>query len=319
MDSFIIALQIFLLIGSLAAIVRGASGATKHAATIARSFKLSKYTVGFIVVAVISILPETLVSINSAIEGNPSLGLATLLGSNVADLTLIFAVVILLAGRGLKVEGKIIKNHVIYPLILLVPIILGFNGHLSRLEGLVLILAGGIFYYTALRNNTDDTPPDEILRESRIKSVLYFLVSMGLLIFGSHFAVTSTLDLAQLIGVSPLLLGILVVGLGTTLPELMIAINSVRGKDDSLAIGDILGTVLADATIVVGILATISPFSFPLRIVYSAGIFMVISSILLFTFMKTEMTISKTEAVFLLATWLTFITVESLLGNIWSI
>jgi Ca2+/Na+ antiporter len=99
----------------------------------------------------------------------------------------------------------------------------------------------------------------------------------------------------------------------------MIAIDSVKGRDDSLAIGDILGTVLADATIVVGILATISPFSFPLRIVYSAGVFMVVSSLLLFTFMRTEMTISKTEAVFLLATWLTFMTVESLLGNVWHI
>lgn len=307
-------INILILLVSLASIVFGASGATKHAATLANSFKLSKYLVGFIVIAIISILPETLVSINSAIEGNPSLGLSTLMGSNVADLTLIFAIVVLLAGRGLKVEGKIIKNHIVYPLILLVPIILGLNGHFSRLEGIALIIAGGVFYYIVLRNNTDDTPPDEIVREKRWKSIILFLISMTLLILGSHFAVTSTISLASNLSVSPFLIGILVIGLGTTLPELMVAINSVRGKDDSLAIGDILGTVLADATIVVGILATISPFSFPIRIIYSTGLFMIAGATLLFAFMKSESTLTKKEAAALLFIWLLFITVESLIN-----
>lgn len=308
-------INILILIASLAAIIRGASGATKHAATLAQSLKLSQYVVGFIIVAIISILPETLVSINAALEGAPALGLSALMGSNVADLTLIFAVVVLLAGRNLKVEGKIIKNHIIYPLILFIPIVLGLNGHYSRLEGIALIITGGIFYYTALRSGTDDTPPGEIIREKKLKSLLLFLFSMALLIAGSHFAVTSTLSLAGNLAVSPLLLGILVIGLGTTLPELMIAINSTKYNDDSLAIGDILGTVLADGTIVIGIIATISPFSFPLRIIYSTGIFMVLSAALLFWFLSTGSSLSKKEAFILLSTWILFIITESLINQ----
>lgn len=304
-----------IIIASIAAIVRGASGATKHAATIAKSLHLSKYLVGFTIVAIISILPETLVSINSALAGAPSLGLAALIGSNVADLTLIFAIVVLFAGRGLKVEGKIIKNHIIYPLILLVPILLGLNGSFSRAEGIILIITGCIFYYTALKTNTDDVPPEEILKEERGKSIILFLISMALLIAGSHFAVSSTLSLASDLSINPLFIGMLVVGLGTTLPELMIAIDSVREKDDSLAIGDVLGTVLADATIVVGILATITPFSFPIRIIYSTGVFMVIASAILFWCLRTDATLSRKEAVILLALWTTFIITESILAQ----
>ncbi len=304
-----------ILLVSLVGIVRGSAGATKHAATIAKSLKLSKFIVGFIIVAIISILPETLVSLNSAFEGTPSLGLATLFGSNIADLTLIFSIVILMAGRGLKVEGKIIKNHLAYPLILLIPIILGLNGHYSRLEGIALIITGCVFYYIALRSNTDDTPPEEIVKESKYKSIILFIVYMIILIAASHFAVTAGLDLAKGINVNPILIGILVIGLGTTLPELMIAINSVKGKDDSLAIGDILGTVLADGTIVIGILATVSPFSFPIRIIYVTGAFMVATAFILFRFMKNDSVISKKEAVVLLATWITFITVETFINQ----
>ncbi len=304
-----------ILLVSLMGIVRGSSGATKHAATIAKSLKLSKFIVGFIIVAIISILPETLVSINSAIEGTPELGLATLFGSNIADLTLIFAIVILVAGRGLKVEGKIIKNHIVYPLILLVPIILGLNGHYSRLEGIALIVVGCVFYYIALRSNTDDTPPEEIVKESKYKSILLFIFNMIILIAGSHYAVVAGLELAKEISVSPILIGILVIGLGTTLPELMIAINSVKGKDDSLAIGDILGTVLADGTIVIGILATVSPFTFPIRIIYATGAFMVITAFILFRFMKNDSVISKKEAVVLLFAWISFMLIETFLNQ----
>src|SRR5574343_589367 len=106
-------------------LVKGATLSTKYAERLAKSFRLSEYTVGFIVVAIISILPETFISINAAFQGIPAFGLGTLLGSNVADLTLIFALIVFFAGRNIKVEGKILKNDAIYPFLLLMPLALG--------------------------------------------------------------------------------------------------------------------------------------------------------------------------------------------------
>jgi cation:H+ antiporter len=102
----------------------------------------------------------------------------------------------------------------------------------------------------------------------------------------------------------------LVVGLGTTIPEAAFSLNAVRKNDDALAVGDIFGTVLADATVVVGILSLVSPFAFPRKIVFVTGIFMVLASIITFTFMKSGKTISKHEAWLLIAFWIAFVAVE---------
>ncbi len=290
-------------------IVKGATLATKYATQLARSFNLPKYTVGFIIVAIVSVLPETFIVINSAIEGTPSFGLGMLLGSNIADLTLIFAIIIFFARRNLKIESKILKNHVIYPLMLLLPLTLGLNGYFSRLEGLILIVAGGIFYYVTLKNKTHCG----ILIKNKLdksKSFLMLLFSMAVLLIGARFVVTSATALANSLKISPILISMLIVGLGTTVPELLFSLKSVRKKNDSLAIGDILGTVLVDATIVIGILALINPFSFPTKIIYITGMFMVIASFILFHFMKTGKAITQKEACLLFIFWLAFAIAE---------
>lgn len=299
----------FIFILSLFMVIRGATMATKYAALLAEGFRLSKYVVGFIIIAVISILPETFIALNAAVEGIPSFGLGMLFGSNIADLTLIFALIIFIAGHGLKIESKIIKTQVVFPFILLFPLILGFNGHFSRVEGLVLILVGIIFYYLALKKAVDNSGP-RTDGSNKIKIFLMLFFSMAVMLTGSHFTVTSATSIAHYFGVNPVLIGMLVVGLGTTMPEFFFSLKSVKKKDDSLAIGDILGTVLADATIVVGVLALVSPFYFPVKIIYITGLFMVVASFILFKFMKSGRSISKREAFILLIFWAFFVLVE---------
>lgn len=296
---------------SLFLLIKGATMATEYAVKVAESFHLSKYIVGFIIVAVISVLPEALVSINSAIEGTPSLGLATLFGSNVADLTLIFAIIVLVTGKNIKVDSKILKNNIIYPFILIIPIVLGLDGYYSRLEGLSLLIIGLIFYFLAFRNNSEPKL-EKVKKENRLKYSLLLVLSMLILLLGSHFIVQSTVSLASGLSISPIIVGMFVIGLGTTIPELLFSIKSVRENESSLAVGDILGTVLADTTIVVGILALISPFSFPIRIIYITGAFMVTASFLLFYFMRSGKTITKKEVIILFIFWVLFVLTELL-------
>lgn len=304
----------FIFIVALYMVIKGSTMATNYASRLAESFRLSKYTVGFIIVAVISILPETFIAINSAIEGVPAFGLGMLFGSNIADLTLVFAILVFYAGRSLKIESKILKNHIIYPFILLFPLILGIDGNFSRIEGVALILAGVVFYYLALRNGTDGTIP-LVEGSSRYKNSTMLIVSMAILLVGSHFTVTSATSVANSLGVNPILIGMLIVGLGTTMPELFFSLRSVKKRDDSLAVGDILGTVLADATIVVGILALVNPFEFPQKIIYVTGAFMVVASFILFYFMKSGRAITKKEAHLLFFFWVIFVFVEFIVSR----
>lgn len=301
--------DIFIFVAALVLVIRSSMFAIRYAEGLAESFRLSPYTVGFVIAAVISILPETFISLNAAFAGVPAFGLGMLFGSNVADLTIVIAVVAFIARRPIRVEATILKNHLIYPAFLLLPIVLGLDGHFTRAEGAGLILAGAIFYYMALRQGTSGESTARGAG-SRMKTFMMLLLSIGFLLLGAHFVVSSATDIALAVGVSPVLIGMLAVGLGTTVPELFFSLRAVRANDDSLALGDILGTVLADATIVIGILALISPFSFPKVIIYVAGVFMVAGAFMLMTFMQSGKLITRKEAVALAIFWLTFILIE---------
>lgn len=306
--------SIMVFIFSLFLVVRGATLATKYSVKLAENFHLSKYIVGFIVVAFISILPETLISINSAVEGIPEFGLGTLFGSNVADLTLIFAILIIYARRGIKIESKVLKNVRLYPFFLLLPLIFGLNGHYSRAEGAGLLISGSLFYYMIFKNSAISFPALR-KRDDRYKNLFFLLFSMTLLLVGSHFTVTSATQLANYLNITPILIGMLFVSLGTTMPELFYSLKSVSKKDDGLAIGDILGSVLADATIVVGILSIISPFYFPVKIVYITGVFMMIAAWVLLKFMRSGRIISRKEGYALLAFWLVYVLIEFMVSK----
>jgi len=298
---------------ALMMVIHGALLATKYATILSQSFRLSSYIVGFIVIAIISILPETFIVINSALTGNPEFGLGVLLGANIADLTLIIAILIFLAGRGLTVESRILKNHTLYPLILMLPIILGLDGHLSRVEGCALILTGGLFYYLALKKDLQngDVPT---LTKNRIRPILFLVLSMTLLLIGSYLTVTSAVQIAETLGISSVLIGMLIVSLGTTLPELVFSHKAMKADDDSLALGDILGTVLANATMVVGLLALIQPFSFPKTTIYVAGVFMVAAAFILFSLMRSGHIVTRKEAFVLFIFWLTFVFIETIIS-----
>lgn len=305
-------LIIFVL--SLFLVIRGATLATRYAALLADTFRLSKYIIGFIIVAVISILPETFIAISSALKGTPAFGLGTIFGSNFADLTLIFGILVAYAGRGMRIESAILRQNGLYPFLLLLPVVLGFDGHYSRLEGATLIIAGVVFYYVTLRNGHTDASA-AANATGRYRYIFLLLVSMAMLLAGSHFVVTSATAIAHYLGITPLLIGMLVVGLGTTMPELLFSLKSIRGRDSALAVGDILGTVLADATIVVGIIALISPFSFKQEIVSVTGVFMVAAAVLLFHFMRSGRVFTKKEGYALLCFWVVFIIVELMINT----
>jgi cation:H+ antiporter len=192
-------------------------------------------------------------------------------------------------------------------------LLFGLNGYYSRLEGAILILAGGFFYYVMFKQNINTSGILENGRD-KYKNILMLLLAMAFLLVGSNFTVNSAMSIAGFMSVSPILIGMLVVGLGTTIPELFFSLKSIRNKDDDLAVGDILGTVLADATILVGVLSFISPFYFPVKIIYVTGIFMLLASFVLFKFMYSDKFISKQEGYLLFVFWLVYVFTESIVN-----
>lgn len=279
-----------------------------YATKISDGLRISKYTVGFLLIAIICALPETFISITSALEGTPSLGLGTLFGSNVADLTLIFGLVILFSGNSLKAGGKIIKHGLAYVMVLSLPILFGLNGYYSRLEGFILILGGILFYiYTLNHERSKDLLSQ---RKFSIKYFLFFISSLAVLLVSSDLTVRNVIISANYLNINPAIVGMFFIALGTTLPELFLSIKAVRENHDHLAIGDILGNVITDATIVVGIVALISPFEFNRRIVYFSAVFMLVAALGLMYMMKKEKTLTNRDAFLLIVVYIIFVITE---------
>ncbi len=297
-------LDFLIFLFSLLVVVKAADSATRYSSSLADSFHLSKQVVGFLIVAGISVLPETLISIQAALQGVPSFGVGTLFGSNVADVSLVFAIVLLFAGKGLKVESKILKDQYLYFACLAVPLVLGYNGYFSRWEGIAMILTGLMFHVHALRRDKHEVA--KVQTHFSFKTLALLIVSMVLLLVGSYFTVESGVALAEAVHLSPILVGMLVVGVGTTLPEMLFSIKAVKNHFDSLALGDILGTVMTDATIVLGIVALIQPFEFEERLVHLTGLFMLFGTVLLFYLMQSGRTLKRREGIFLFAFYLIF-------------
>lgn len=188
------------------------------------------------------------------------------------------------------------------------PIILGLNGRYSRIEGILLIIVGLLFYYLILKKEVYTT---KVHREKfRLKNLILLLLSMGGLLLGSHFTVKYGVDFAHGLNIRPILIGILIIGLGTTLPELLFSVKAAKRNHNDLALGDILGTVVADATIVVGMIAIIRPFTFNPRIIFVTGIFMILAMCLLFYFMKSDKTLNKKEVFLLFIFYIAFVLTE---------
>lgn len=310
-------LNLILFLVSLFFVVKAADYAMQSADKLASHLNFSKYLIGFLLVAIISVLPETFIALSSAFQGIPAFGLGTLFGSNVADLSLVLVIIIFVSSSSLKVESSLIKNSSWYLSVLAIPIIFGLDGYYSRIDGLVLVFTGLAFYFFLLKKDRQTKKKNK--GKFSWKSFIALLFFMGVLLAASNFTVKFGVALAEALRISPILIGMLFVGVGTTLPELFFSLKAVKGKEPSLALGDVLGTVITDATIIVGLLALVRPFMFNLRIVYLTAMFMLFAAVLLFYFMKSGKTVSKKEAWFLLFYYLLFILLEFTVANYFSV
>lgn len=304
-------LNLVLFLVSLFVLVKSAEQAVSHSSKIAKTFRISEFLVSFLIIAVISVFPEATVSIISALQGVPEFGLGTLLGSNVTDLTLVFGLVALFSMKGITVKSEILKKDMFYLILLLIPLVLGFDGNFSRIDGIVLILSGGTFFITlSIESRIFRKSDDEHRSRKWVKNFIFLVISLAFLIASAYYTVKFGVDFANDAGMPPFLVALTIVAIGSCLPELIFSLRAVKTSHDELALGDVLGTVITDATIIIGIIALITPFSFNPMIIYVTGSMMFIAGVMVIAFIKSGRVLSKKEGLYLLMFYIISLIVE---------
>lgn len=299
----------------LAVLIKCADFSIKYSSRIARVLHFPEFVVSFFIIALISCLPEAMISIISALKGEPALGLGTLFGSNIADLTLVLGIAALFSSNGIKVKSKILRNNLFYLVLLLFPIILGWDGNFSRIDGLILVLAGSVFFIKIYaESNRFRKKFDITKKEPLVKSLILLGISLCILLISANYTVQFAVGFANEIKLPAVLIGITVIALGTCLPELIFSIKSVKKNHDELALGDVLGTVITDATIILGIVALINPFEYNPYNIYVIGGAMFLAGLFVTIFMKSDKSLNKLEAVLLLLFYIIFVFLEFILN-----
>ncbi|HLF54299.1 MAG TPA: hypothetical protein VI612_01095 [Candidatus Nanoarchaeia archaeon] len=292
-------------------LVKSAEYAIKAVSRIAKYLRLTEFIASFILVAFVSSLPEIFISVLSAIDGNPSLGLGTLLGGNIADLTLILGL-ITLAGHPIRIHSTIIKKDLYLGALCLLPIILSLNGVISRIDGAILLAAGTIFLLILLKESAYFKKPFDG-KDHVLKSFLLLVISIIFLLGSAHFIVKSSEALALGIGVPVIIIGLVLVALGTTLPEFIFSLQSIRKGHADMAIGDLWGAVIVDACIGVGLTALIVPISVNLFVMGIVGLFTAFAVFFSLAFMRSDGILTRNEALALVFFYVAFVVAQILL------
>ena len=197
----------------------------------------------------------------SPLSGVPTLSAGTVLGSNIADLTFVLGVAILVAGR-LVLHTAVLRDAALgFASIALLPFPLLLDGRLGRGEGVLLLLVFAVALRHILRRHRDTFPRS---RAPSAHTLLWFAGSVALLLIAAHLVVRSGTDLATALGTSTFLIGLLAVAIGTSLPELVFEISAARAKRGDFVIGDAAGSVVCNATLVLGLTAIIRPLTIPI-------------------------------------------------------
>ncbi len=303
--------NILIFLAASVVLVKSASFAVKSVSRIATELKFSPFFVAFIFAGFVSILPELFIGINSSLIGMPSVGLGTVIGSNVADMTLLVGI-IALAGRKINIGKKTISNSAYFVIITALPIILMADSQLTRDDGLVLILVFFLYLASIIRK-------EKIMTKARSskkpigKNLAIFLLSMLFLFIGAYFMVEAGVGLATEFAAPVILVGLLVIAIGTTLPELTFSLRAVLGKHKEVALGDLLGNVAIDSTFTIGIIALISPITNNFSLVISSSLFMILGALVVTTLMQAGKKITWQESFLLFFIYAMFIIMELLL------
>lgn len=287
---------------------------------ISRFLKLREFIIAFILMAFATSIPELFVGISAALNGIPELSLGNILGANIINLTLAVGLAVLFLG-GLEIERETVRRgSILMGTIGLLPLLLIIDGELSRIDGCVLLLAF-IFYITWLFDREElfkkvynDIEPTIINFRNFMKDLVFFGGSVVLLLISSQGIVQSAAFFADFLGIGLGIIGIVLVGAGTALPEVYFSIRAGRAGETKMILGNLMGCVVITSTLVLGLVALISPIKIADFSPFAAArIFLLISILFFLLISRTRSQISRKEGIMLILIYAVFIIFEALM------
>jgi cation:H+ antiporter len=280
-------IEIATLIISVIVLARSSEMVVNNIVRLSRFFNISQVAIGFILLAVATSLPELAVSVISSSVGEGAIAAGNVFGSNIANILLILGTGAFI--YGMKIRHSELRDIGIVLLITtLISVYIVFNssvqqGALGFIEGAVLLLifAAYVWYTLRSKNTEESANGEEVTKAQALNAFIRFGIGAVLVLVSSGFVVNSAVDLARILGVAESFIGATIIAVGTSLPELSIDLQAIRRKQYGIALGDAIGSNMANITLVLGTGAMINPIQVHLPVFIAALLFAVIANSLL--------------------------------------
>lgn len=298
-------IQIIILVLGFMLLVKGADMFVDGAASVAAKFGIPQLIIGLTIVALGTSAPEAAVSISSALAGSADITIGNILGSNILNILIIL-------GLSAAITTLPVKRNTIYieiPLVAVSTVILMFlgrDGVISILDAaLIVLMLIGFLAYTIIGAKKSNEKPEEIKILPLPKSLLFVVLGLAAIILGSQFTVNSASILAEMIGLSKRFIGLTVVALGTSLPELFTSVTAARKGNADLAIGNIVGSNLLNILFIVGISGLIINVPFDKAFMFDATVSL-LAAVLLFALCFKNNKLTRISGYIMLASYVAY-------------
>jgi cation:H+ antiporter len=297
-------MDFIIFFAAMAGLVYGADFIVKESERIALHYKISHFVIGATLVAFGTSLPEMAASMMASGYGKSDLAVANVIGSVSFNITLVLGLVFMIAKKMNPKRDLFAKDSAWILMPVMITLLMSLDGKISRIDGFIflfMMLAYILFLFKDAKEDLESEIDTDLAKEKFNWLMSISLLSIGfiLTIGGAHFVVESASSIARMFGVSEWIIGLFLISLGTSLPELVVSLVAVKKGHADLSIGNIIGSNVANFSMVLGSAAMISPLLINLRENYFDIAIMVSASIALLLILANKL-YNKAGAVFLL-------------------
>ncbi len=293
---------IFIL--AMGALIVGANFIVTQSERVALRFNISEFVIGATIIALGTSLPEMAASVSASFSGKPEISLANAIGSNIFNITLVLGAIFLLT-KNITPDRDFFAKDTTWALVpIMLFLLMSMDGVINSFDASLLLLLMGAYILFLLNDchNLDENNLEELKAENEFKwtKVIFFLlIGFLFVVVGAHFAIESASSIALTFGLSEWVIGIIMISFGTSLPELVISIAAAfKGKVD-MAIGNVIGSNLANTTLVIGLSAMVKDL--PISLVDNAfDIATMVASTILLIYITANKLYSKPAGIALL-------------------
>jgi cation:H+ antiporter len=287
---------------------------------LAKISRMRKFALTSFLLALATSLPEIFVGVTAALEGKPSLALGNILGSNIANLSLVIGGAAMIGGT-LAVSGEFLTRDLFYGFLAgVLPMILLIDDKLSQVEGLMLLAIYGVYNFTILKGKHKGMRQPGLIKKMMAKfkdsqadrQIAWVFFGAALLIFSADGLVKTGTLIAKRFQVPVFMIGLFLVSVGTSLPELSFELKAITKKEVGMVFGDLLGSIVANSTLVLGLTALIEPIVLQsgFEVYLTAAIAFVLVFFFFWVFVRTKKKLERWEGVVLFLIYLLFVIFE---------